>query len=138
MQPLFSPFGLIQESIWPNKFLILVSCILLNCTSRKQVEKVMPVFIQRYNTPELLLKEDETVIIELLSPLGFKNRRTKTLYRLANVLSNNDWKNVLDLPGVGEYAARAWDIFVNGDLGTSPPKDGALKSYYEWRNRIKS
>ncbi len=132
-QPLFSPYGLIQESLWPNEWLILVSCVLLNCTSRKQVERVIPTFISKYETPEKLLNENEQAIIDLVSPLGFKNRRTKTLYKLANDYLKTDWKDALELSGIGEYAARAWRIFIKNDLGDSVPNDGALKAYFLWR-----
>lgn len=134
-QPLFSPFVLIQESIWPNEFLTLVSCVLLNCTSRKQVEKVFPQFIKEYNTAEKFLSEQESVIIELVAPLGFKNRRTKTLYNLAKDYTTKNWKDPLELTGIGEYGSRAWKIFIKNELGDIEPNDGALKVYWHWRHK---
>lgn len=41
-----SLFGLLQEDLVPNEWMILISCMMLNCTSRKQVEKVFPTFIK--------------------------------------------------------------------------------------------
>jgi hypothetical protein len=43
-----------------------------------------------------------------------------------------DWKHASELPGVGDYAARMWEIFFLGKLGDEPPNDGALKLYWYW------
>lgn len=128
-----SPFGLIQEDLVPNEWLILASCILLNCTSRMQVDKIMSIFIKRYKTPQLLLQDDEDRIKQLIGHLGFKNRRTKSLKDLAGVLITTTWDDPRTLPGIGEYGARAWEIFYNNILGKFPPNDGALKTYWNWR-----
>lgn len=109
---------------------------MLNCTSRKQVEKVFPAFIERYDTPDKLLKEDPEKIKELIAPLGFKNRRTERLYRLAGVY-RSEWNDPRELPGVGEYAARAYEMFCNNRIGELCPGDGALKIYWNWRIREK-
>lgn len=134
MIPPRSPHGLIQEDLWPDRWMILVSCLMLNCTSRKQVEKVMPEFIRRWPTPESLLEADATEISDLIAPLGFQNRRTKRLRELAEGYLNSDWNDPRELPGVGEYAGRAWDIFVLGILDeNTEPNDGALRLYWDWR-----
>jgi hypothetical protein len=44
----------------------------------------------------------------------------------------NDWKHASELPGVGDYAGRMWEIFFQGILGNEPPSDGALKLYWYW------
>jgi len=41
-----SGYGLIQEDLWPDEWKILVSCMMLNYTSRKQVEKILPSFFK--------------------------------------------------------------------------------------------
>jgi len=137
-QPLMSPYGLIQESLWPDRWFILVSCVMLNCTRRKQVEKVFPSFMRTFPTPEALIEGDESFLREMIAPLGFKNRRTKTLRNLAMEYMKDEWKNIVELPGVGEYASRAWEIFVEGNLGGDPPRDGALMLYWTWRKRVQA
>lgn len=131
--PPFSPFGLLQESLWPNHWLILVSCMLLNQTSRKQVEKVLPEFIRRWPTPQAFLGAADSDVAGLCKPLGFANRRTDNLKKMSRHFIAADWTDVRELPGVGEYAARAWEIFVLDQLGTEAPKDHALVRYWEWR-----
>ena len=108
---------LIQEDLFPNEWLILVSCIMLNCTSRKQVEKIFPEFMKRWPTPESILVAPFNEVRDLIMPLGFKDRRTKRLQELARAYVKHGWKHARELPGIGEYGSRAWEIFVLGNLG---------------------
>lgn len=130
-----SGFGLIQEDLWPDEWRILVSCMMLNCTSRKQVEKVLPQFFKKYPSASDLILADQKEISETISPLGFKNRRTKNIINMSNAFINNLWLDPRDLPGIGEYAARAWEIFCRNKLGDNPPEDGALVLYWKWRKQ---
>jgi hypothetical protein len=43
------------------------------------------------------------------------------------------WHNARELPGVGEYVGRSWDIFCQNNLGETPPVDHALVKYWLWR-----
>lgn len=136
VMPKRSPFGLIQEELWPNEWLILVSCIMLNCTSRKQVEAVLPTFIQRWPTPQALLaaKKDDVVIV--CRSLGFVNRRTDNLLKMSERYVAAPWEHVKELPGIGQYGSRAWEIFCRGVLGIETPNDHALKIYWQWAKSI--
>ena len=135
MIPKRSPFGLIQEDLFPNEWLILVSCMLLNCTSRKQVESVFPTFTSRYPTPQLLLQAPQDEIAALCKPLGFANRRTQNLFKMSYHYLNEVWYHARELPGIGEYGARTWEIFCRNDLGSEPPNDHALVQYYLWAQK---
>lgn len=130
-----SGFGLIQEDLFPDEWKVLVSCMMLNCTSRKQVEKVLPDFFIRWSSAKELIDADEDEITNLISPLGFKNRRTKNLLDMSKAYLNQAWTDPRDLPGIGEYAARAWEIFFGNKLGDDPPADGALVLYWKWRKQ---
>lgn len=133
MFPPASPYQLLQESLWPDEWLILVSCMMLNCTSRKQVEKVLPEFIRRWPTPgEFMTAQDEDVAT-LCRPLGFANRRTSNLKKMTEKYLATDWTHAQQLPGIGAYGARAWEIFCAGRLGDEPPDDHALTRYWNWR-----
>jgi methyl-CpG-binding domain protein 4 len=132
MIPPRSPYSLIQEDLWPNEWLILVSCVLLNCTSRRQVEKVWPDFRRLSHTPETLLVTDKDHIVNTIKSLGFASRRTSTLLKLAQAYLSNGWVHARELPGIGKYGSRAWEIFVKGFLGDQPPRDGALEKYWRW------
>jgi methyl-CpG-binding domain protein 4 len=106
--------------------------MLLNCTTRKQVEKVLPAFLQRWPDAAAVASGDPAEIARLCRPLGFSSRRTAALQRMAEAYVAHQWQHVRELPGIGEYAARAWEIFCRGTVGTEPPKDHALVQYWSW------
>ena len=135
MIPHVSPFGLIQETLWPNEWRILVACILLNCTTRKSVEKVIPRLFEMYPGPQDMSSADEAQLSEMIAPLGFKSRRAKTLVQMSKEYVIGEWTHAKELPGVGEYAGAAWEIFVRGVLPPQAPKDHALTAYYMWRKK---
>ena len=126
-----SPIPLIQELFFPDEWKILVSCVMLNCTSRKQIEKVIWNFFGRWPTPEALLSADINEVKMMIKPLGFSERRTNNLLRLADEYLHTQWIHASELHGIGVYAARAWEIFCQGIIGTEAPKDHALTYYYE-------
>jgi len=135
MIPYRSPYGLIQEDLFPDEWKCLVACLMLNCTSRRQIEKVIPEFFQRWTCPESFLRADREDVRLLISRLGFQNRRTTRLFEMTEAYLTNDWSHVSELPGIGEYASRAWEIFFQNKLGDKPPNDGALVLYWKWRKK---
>lgn len=105
---------------------------MLNQTSRKQVERVLPEFRRRWPGPEAFVKADNTEVATLIAPLGLLRRRTVALKKMTASYLAGQWSDPRELPGIGEYAARAWEIFCKGELGVEPPKDHALAQYYHW------
>jgi adenine-specific DNA glycosylase len=102
---------------------------MLNQTTRTQVEKIMPAFIKCFPTCKEAYNEHE--VYEIVRPLGFGNRRTRAIVKLAAEMPETPW-NVRQLSGIGEYAARAHEIFCQGILGDSAPNDGSLARYWQW------
>ena len=135
MIPKRSPYGLIQEDLWPDEWKCLVACVMLNCTTRKQIEKVLPIFFSRWPNPNSFLQATKEDVSQLIAPLGFQNRRTERLFEMSAAYIVNGWKHVSELPGIGDYASRAWEIFFKNDLGKYPPTDGALVLYWKWRKK---
>lgn len=135
MIPPTSPYSLIQESLWPDEWKCLVACVMLNCTSRKQVEKILPEFFKKWPTADATSKADREEMASLLYVLGFRNRRTDRLIKLAAAYQKKDWTHVHELPGIGEYASRMWEMFFLGMLGDDRPSDGALTLYWNWRKK---
>src|SRR5689334_20153873 len=101
MIPPRSPFGLIQEDVWLNQWALLVVCVMLNCTSRKQVEKVFPTFIANWPSPQALLGADRSDIELLCRPLGFSVRRTTNILKMTERYLAGPWSNARELPGIG-------------------------------------
>ncbi len=133
-----SPFCLIQEHLFPNEWLILVSCIMLNQTSRKQVDRVLPEFVRAFPTPQALLESQDGDIENVIRSLGFCNRRASILRSMTRAYLHTSWSDVRQLPGVGEYAHRAHSIFCAGEIGDIEPKDGSLVKYWRWLKNVRT
>lgn len=131
--PPASPYCLIQETLWPNEWKILVACVLLNRTSRKSVEKVIKSLFEMWPAAEAMSNADVSSLSSVVAPLGFKNRRAITLKRLSEDYLKGNWKHARELPGIGDYGASAWEIFCANIMPEEKPKDHALVWYYDWR-----
>jgi methyl-CpG-binding domain protein 4 len=131
-QPPKSPHSLIQESLWPDEWKILVSCLLLNQTTRKQLDKVIDTFFKLWPDPQSLIEASLEDISEVIKPLGFWRRRPKTLKKFTEQYLLGGWKQPIELYGCGKYANDAWLIFVQGDWRSVSPQDHALNKYHDW------
>lgn len=127
-----SPFGLIQEALWPDEWYILVVGIMLNCTTRKQVENVWPSFVSLCPTPQALLRTEPAKVTDVIKSLGFGQRRTKSLFKMTEAYLCANWEHARELPGVGQYGAASWEIFCKHVLPDVEPKDHALLQYHRW------
>jgi len=130
--PARMPEPLLQELYWPDAWKVLTICVFLNCTQRKQVEPMIDAFFEKFSSPHMYVEayeKNRLEIIEMIRPLGFFNRRSERLYKLSIAISNS-WNDVRDLPGVGEYAARVYEMLFLGKFGDTPPNDHATADYY--------
>lgn len=126
-----SPHGLIQEDLWPDEWRILVACLMLNLTTRKQVDGVIHEFFRRWPDPTSLDAADSSEIEDLIKPLGMWRKRTQTLIRFNREYMAGDWTAAKDLHGCGKYADDAWQIFCVGDWRRVQPNDHALNKYHD-------
>jgi methyl-CpG-binding domain protein 4 len=110
----------------------------LNRTSRKQTESVLRRFQKEWFSAEKFLIAQEEQVKASLKPLGFYNRRFNALVKLAKAFESWDGQEPRELPYIGEYAARAWEIFCQGKLGADPPEDGALVKYWSWAIKLRN
>ncbi len=97
-----------------------------------QVDKIRDELFSRYSTPELMAAADPLELAQLLRPLGFYNRRARSLIRFSAEWSGRCWKHPRELYGIGQYAADSWDIFYNDRLDINPD-DGVLVKYVIWK-----
>ena len=132
-----SPFSLLQEDLWSSapesEWIILVACIMLNCTTRKQVEKILPSFREKWPAPQTFINADKIEVATLITPLGFCRRRTVCLMQMTKQYLEGTWTHASELPGIGPYGSTSWEIFCRGIIGDEPPKDHALTQYWAWR-----
>ena len=131
-KPPKSPHGLIQESLWPNEWKILVSCLLLNLTTRKQVDKVIDNLFEKYPDPHSMHAANDDDLHGIIKSLGLVNKRVNTLKRFSGEYVNKQWKTPKELYGCGKYADDAWRIFCRGDWHLVEPNDHALNNYFNF------
>ena len=129
-RPPKSPHDLLQESLWPDEWKILISCLMLNQTTRKQVDKVVWQFFDKWPDPKSFLGSKHEEVSDMLRPLGFYNRRPKSLRRFTEEYIKREWAEPIELHGIGKYANDAWRIFCRGDWKAVDPQDHALNKYH--------
>ena len=133
-----SPHGLIQEILWPNEWRILISCLLLNQTSRKQVDNVIDLLFHKFPGPITMAMANEEKLASIIRPLGLVNKRVKTLKRFSYEYVTKKWATPKELYGCGKYADDTWRIFCRGDWKDVTPNDHALTNYHNWLLGISS
>jgi len=127
-----SPYDLLQERFWPDGWKILMVCLMLNQTSRKQVEPMVTEFFDLFPTPESVVDGDEDILRSLLRPLGLVNRRIKTIKRFSEEFVTKKWVTAKELYGCGKYADDAYRIFIKGEWPEVEPNDHALNDYHNF------
>ncbi len=127
-----SPYELLQEIYYYNPWKSMVCCILLNRTKRAQVDRVREELFRTYNDALDMADADPETLAKILQPLGFQNKRAKTLIKFSEDWVSKDWIDPKDLHGVGQYAADSYDIFYNNRLDLNP-NDGVLVKYVDWK-----
>jgi len=128
-----SPQPLLQELLWPNRWKCTVACLLLNVTTRTQVDKVWPTLFNEAPDPESLLSMGIERLKEIIAPLGLRNRRAERLRQMSAAFGKLPHEK---LPGVGLYAYQSDRIFFHDDLlRGADVKDGALTKYLDWRKK---
>lgn len=126
-----SPYLLLQEIYNEHPWRVLICCIMLNCTSRKQVDRVREEFFRKYPDPESAIHADPVEMEELIAPLGFRKRRTSTIKRFSSDWITLKWSEPKELHGIGKYAQDSWEIFQKANLSVEPT-DGVLAKYLQW------
>lgn len=120
---------MVQEQIdgpWQH----MVGVIMLNQTGRKPVKTVLPEFLERWPTPEALLRSRIIDIEEMIKPLGMWRRRAKTLYKMSIDFLTWDGQDAKMLHGIGKYGSDSYEIFFKNNLAVEP-NDKELKRYLE-------
>ena len=118
---------LLQEIYLTDPWKMLVCCMLLNLTNRKQVDKVREELFTRYKTPKDMMNANHRELADILKPLGLYNRRATSL-RLMSAGYINGFKSVDELYGIGQYAKDSWEIFQNKNNNIKPT-DKVLQEY---------
>ncbi|CAG9465608.1 unnamed protein product [Pedinophyceae sp. YPF-701] len=102
-------------------------------TSATQVRNVVWRLFALVPDPDAAAQLSDFDRIErLLRPLGLFRKRARTIAAMSARYVAGGWGSVRELPGVGPYAADAWEIFVEGRWRTCAPQDKELRRYVEF------
>jgi methyl-CpG-binding domain protein 4 len=106
----------------------------LNQTKRKQVDGIRNEFFLKYPDATHLSNAVESELVEMMRPLGFYNKRAKGLIRFSREWLG-EWKDPIELHGIGQYARDSWTLFVENGM-VDDPSDHVLKDYVKWRKEV--
>jgi len=125
---------LLQEIYSCDEWKMLVCCMLLNLTNRRQVDTIRDELFDRYKTPYQMRDAEHSELAEILRPLGLYNTRADRLVKMSEGYVNG-FKSVDELYGIGQYARDSWEIFQNNNFNIKPD-DKVLQEYLrQERNR---
>lgn len=106
----------------------MVAVIMLNQTSRKPVKYVLPMFLNRWPTPDIFLSAKEDDVKEIIWLLGMGNVRFHRLKRMTADYLLWDGFDATELYGIGKYGSDSYEIFFKQNY-TVQPTDKELKRY---------
>ncbi|KAM6977823.1 methyl-CpG-binding domain protein 4 [Aplochiton taeniatus] len=127
-----SPFNLVQETLFPDPWKLLVATIFLNKTSGKVALPVLWKFFELYPSAEVTRQADWKPISELMKPLGLYELRSKTIIRFSEEYLTKEWRYPIELHGIGKYGNDAYRIFCVGEWRQVNPQDHKLNKYHTW------
>lgn len=97
-----------------DSYSILIVEMLLRKTTAKQVEKIYVQFLTKYPDPNSLADANKNDLEELLKPLGMEHKRAELFKRFGLYIMEKyngeiptEPEKLLELPGIGMYAANA-------------------------------
>ncbi len=118
---------LLQEIYQKDGWKMLVCCMLVNITNRKQVDTVRDKLFKQYPTPNDMMKARHSDLVSIIKPLGLYNTRAKRLIKMSEGYVKG-FQSVDELYGIGQYAKDSWEIFQNNNLKIKP-NDKVLQEY---------
>jgi len=97
-----------------NPYSVLIAEMLLRKTTALQVDGLYKALIVKYPDAKSLSEADENELRDMIKPLGMEHKRAKLLKEVSNAIVEHykgtipsTQKELLQLPGIGQYAANA-------------------------------
>ena len=118
---------LLQEIYRDDPWKMLVCCMLVNLTNRKQVDTIRDKLFSRYPTPKDMMNAEHSELVNIIKPLGLYNTRAQRLIKMSKGYIKG-FNSVDELYGIGQYAKDSWDIFQNSNFNIKPG-DKVLQEY---------
>jgi A/G-specific adenine glycosylase len=97
-----------------DPYAVLIAEMLLRKTTAQQVDGLYKALIGKYPNAKSLSEADENELRDMIKPLGMEHKRAKLLKEVSRVIIESykglipsEQKELLQLPGIGPYAANA-------------------------------
>jgi hypothetical protein len=162
-----TPFGLLEELFGNDPWRLFLSAILLNRTSRVQVDTIMFDFLAEWPSAEAAAGADAARMCVVVKALGIRFRRAAGIIRFSKeYLALLEYKmdicgsagtgrnelgsdidpeaaynltrdDVMNLYYCGDYAYAAYKLFIQRDYSIDPT-DHALKAYAQYQRGFQS
>lgn len=78
-----SPFGLIEELLTDDPWKLLIGCIMLNQTTRSQMDPVLYAFLEKFPTAAVAAAASVEEVTQVVAPLGLQERRPAAIIRFS-------------------------------------------------------
>lgn len=127
-----SPFGLIEELLTDDPWKVLLGCIMLNQTTRSQMDPVLVRFLEKFPNAAAAASASLADVTQLAGPLGLQEKRPVAIIRFSQEYLRMDWTKPQELYWVGKYAADAHKIFIEREWHAVEPNDHALNWWIDW------
>lgn len=122
---------LFQEFYRDSPWRLLCCTVCLNLCTGRALDAVHVELFTRWPTPYDMTLARMEDLREVLRPLGMQNRRAERLVALSVHYSFLwDGRDPRRLPGIGQYGADSYDIFIRSDR-TVRPRDKELRRWLD-------
>ena len=118
---------MLQEIYRHDPWKMLVGCILLNQTTRVQVDKVREQLFSLWPDALEMVQADPAALSEVIRPLGFYNKRARSLIKFSQEWTEKEWKEPIELHAIGKYAQDSWEIFQKNNFSVQPTDKELLR-----------
>lgn len=128
---------LLQERYREDPWKMLVCCMLLNQTTRRQVDGVLDELFERWPDSVAMAHADPKELENVLRPLGLWRVRVGRIRNFSRqwhdyVVTRDElppWPILVTMPGVGSYAVDSYRLFVLGEEFELMSGDKELVAY---------
>jgi endonuclease III len=118
---------LIQEEYLDDPWKMMVCCILLNQTNNKQVRPILSSVFRLIPNPESAIRCNPERLAAVIKTTGFQNIKASRIIKFSQKWLEG-FKDIKDLPGIGQYGKDSWEIFINKNLSIQT-RDKKLFAY---------
>jgi methyl-CpG-binding domain protein 4 len=122
---------ILQTGMQGDPWRVVLACMLLQQTTRRQAEKGLQNLLHEFPTPLALASGDLDLVAQCVRPCGLQNKRARMLMQFSYDFACYSDKSLTGCAGVGMYVCDAVRMFCLSDLRFNGSGDKALALYAE-------